>query len=191
VKISKYLQDSAQLPAANVLPTQGQETDAMRNDRTPAQEPVWINPGPTTPLQTAPQSAEIEAKVAELQAQAAQEHDEDDLDALKEINQFNDSIIKLEKISDQMRRDNSAYALANKHLVQYYGFTGSPLEQDMLQVILDGMDASPVYRRTVEEEASDNLELALQAAAVVRDRAILAKEERKELDLQSASPSYP
>lgn len=191
VKISQYLQDSAQLPAANVLPTQGQETDAMRNDRTPAQEPVWINPNPTTPLRTGPQSAEIEAKVAELQAQATQEHDEDDLDALKEIDQFNDSIIKLEKISDQMRRDNSAYALANKHLVQYYGFTGSPLEQDMLQVILDGMDASPVYRRTVEEESSDNLELALQAAAVVRDRAILAKEERKELDLQSASPSYP
>ncbi|HHM6096814.1 TPA: DNA-processing protein DprA [Pseudomonas aeruginosa] len=188
VKISQYLQDSAQLPAANVLPTQGQETDAMRNDRTPAQEPVWINPNPTTPLRTGPQSAEIEAKVAELQAQAAREHD---LDAFEEIGQFNDSIIRLEKITDQMRRDNSAYALARKHLVQYYGFDGTPSEQDMLQVILDGMDASPVYRRTVEEEASDNLELALQAAAVVRDRAILAKEERKELDLQSASPSYP
>lgn len=188
VKISQYLQDSAQLPAANVLPTQGQETDAMRNDRTPAQEPVWINPGPTTPLQTGPQSAEIEAKVAELQAQAAQEHD---LDAVEEIGQFNDAIVRLEKITDQMRCDNSAYALARKHLVQYYGFDGTPSEQDMLQVILDGMDASPVYRRTVEEEASDNLELALQAAAVVRGRAILAKEERKELDLQSASPSYP
>lgn len=188
VKISQYMQDSAQLPAANVLPTQGQETDAMRNDRTPAQEPVWINPDPTTPLRTGPQSAEIEAKVAELQAQAAREHD---LDAFEEIGQFNDSIIRLEKITDQMRRDNSAYALARKHLVQYYGFDGTPSEQDMLQVILDGMDASPVYRRTVEEEASDNLELALQAAAVVRDRAILAKEERKELDLQSASPSYP
>ncbi|MDS9628982.1 DNA-processing protein DprA [Pseudomonas aeruginosa] len=188
VKISQYLQDSAQLPAANVLPTQGQETDAMRNDRTPAQEPVWINPGPTTPLRTGPQSAEIEAKVAELQAQAAREHD---LDAFEEIGQFNDSIIRLEKITDQMRRDNSAYALARKHLVQYYGFDGTPSEQDMLQVILDGMDASPVYRRTVEEEASDDLELALQAAAVVRDRAILAKEERKELDLQSVSPSYP
>ncbi|EMA2595224.1 DNA-protecting protein DprA [Pseudomonas aeruginosa] len=188
VKISQYMQDSAQLPAANVLPTQGQETDAMRNDRTPAQEPVWINPDPTTPLRTGPQSAEIEAKVAELQAQAAREHD---LDAFEEIGQFNDSIIRLEKITDQMRRDNSAYALARKHLVQYYGFDGTPSEQDMLQVILDGMDASPVYRRTVEEEASDNLDLALQAAAVVRDRAILAKEERKELDLQSASPSYP
>ncbi|MFU2936896.1 DNA-processing protein DprA [Pseudomonas aeruginosa] len=188
VKISQYLQDSAQLPAANVLPTQGQETDAMRNDRTPAQEPVWINPGPTTPLRTGPQSAEIEAKVAELQGQAAREHD---LDAFEEIGQFNDSIIRLEKITDQMRRDNSAYALARKHLVQYYGFDGTPSEQDMLQVILDGMDASPVYRRTVEEEASDDLELALQAAAVVRDRAILAKEERKELDLQSVSPSYP
>ncbi|OWJ93018.1 hypothetical protein B6S59_18870 [Pseudomonas sp. A46] len=188
VKISQYMQDSAQLPAANVLPTQGQETDAMRNDRTPAKEPVWINPGPTTPLRTGPQSAEIEAKVAELQAQAAREHD---LDAFEEIGQFNDSIIRLEKITDQMRRDNSAYALARKHLVQYYGFDGTPSEQDMLQVILDGMDASPVYRRTVEEEASDDLELALQAAAVVRDRAILAKEERKELDLQSVSPSYP
>ncbi|MBD9428249.1 DNA-protecting protein DprA [Pseudomonas sp. PDM15] len=188
VKISQYLQDSAQLPAANVLPTQGQETDAMRNDRTPAQEPVWINPGPTTPLQTGPQSAAVEAKVAELQAQAAQEHD---LDALEEIGQFNDAIVRLEKITDQMRRDNSAYALARKHLVQYYGFDGTPSEQDMLQVILDGMDASPYYRRAVEEEASDDLELALQAAAVVRDRAILAKEERKELDLQSAAPSYP
>jgi len=188
VKISKYLQDSAQLPAANVLPTQGQETDAMRNDRTPAQEPVWINPGPTIPLQTGPQSAEVEAKVAELQAQAEQDND---LDAFEEIGQFNDAIIRLEKITDQMRRDNTAYALARKHLVQYYGFDGTPSEQYMLQVILDGMDASPVYRRTVEEEASDNLELALQAAAVVRDRAILAKEERKELDLQSASPSYP
>ncbi|EPQ6932384.1 DNA-processing protein DprA [Pseudomonas aeruginosa] len=187
-KISQYLQDSARLPAANPLLSQGQETDAMRNDRTPAQEPVWINPGPTTPLQTGPQSAEIEAKVAELQAQAMQEHD---LDALEEIGQFNDSIIRLEKITDQMRRDNSAYALARKHLVQYYGFDGTPSEQDMLQVILDGMDASPVYRRTVEEEASDDLELALQAAAVVRDRAILAKEERKELELQSLSPSYP
>ncbi|WP_445676396.1 DNA-processing protein DprA (plasmid) [Pseudomonas aeruginosa] len=188
VKISKYLQDSAQLPAANVLPTQGQETDAMRNDRTPAQEPVWINPGPTIPLQTGPQSAEVEANVAELQAQAEQDND---LDAFEEIGQFNDAIIRLEKITDQMRRDNTAYALARKHLVQYYGFDGTPSEQYMLQVILDGMDASPVYRRTVEEEASDNLELALQAAAVVRDRAILAKEERKELDLQSASPSYP
>jgi len=188
VKISQYLQDSAQLPAANVLPTQGQETDAMRNDRTPAQEPVWINPDPTTPLRTGPQSAEIEAKVAELQAQAAREHD---LDAFEEIGQFNDSIIRLEKITDQMRRDNSAYALARKHLIQYYGFDGTPSEQDMLQVILDGMDASPVYRRTVEEEASDNLELALQAAAVVRDRAILAKEERKELDLQFTTPSCP
>ncbi|HFH3086240.1 TPA: DNA-processing protein DprA [Pseudomonas aeruginosa] len=188
VKISQYLQDSAQLPAANVLPTQGQETDAMRNDRTPAQEPVWINPGPTIPLQTGPQSAEVEAKVAELQAQAEQDND---LDAFEEIGQFNDAIIRLEKITDQMRRDNTAYALARKHLVQYYGFDGTPSEQYMLQVILDGMDASPVYRRTVEEEASDNLELALQAAAVVRARAILAKEERKELDLQSASPSYP
>lgn len=188
VKISQYLQDSAQLPAANVLPTQGQETDAMRNDRTPAQEPVWINPDPTTPLRTGPQSAEIEAKVAELQAQAAREHD---LDAFEEIGQFNDSIIRLEKITDQMRRDNSAYALARKHLIQYYGFDGTPSEQDMLQVILDGMDASPVYRRTVEEEASDNLELALLAAAVVRDRAILAKEERKELDLQFTTPSCP
>lgn len=188
VKISQYLQDSAQLPAANVLPTQGQETDAMRNDRTPAQEPIWINPNPTIPLQTGPQSAEIEAKIAELQAQAAQEHDLDELD---EIFRFRDSIVGLEKITDQMQLDNRAYALARKHLVQYYGFDGRPSEQDMLQVILDGMDASPVYRRTVEEEASDNLELALQAAAVVRDRAILAKEERKEFDLQSASPSYP
>lgn len=188
VKISQYLQDSAQRPAANVLPTQGQETDAMRNDRTPAQEPVWINPGPTTPLQNGPQSAEVEAKVAELQAQAAQEND---LDALEEIGQFHDAIVRLEKITDQMRRDNSAYALARKHLVQYYGFDGTPSEQDMLQVILDGMDASPYYRRAVEEDASDDLELALQAAAVVRDRAILAKEERKELDLQSVSPSYP
>jgi hypothetical protein len=53
------------------------------------------------------------------------------------------------------------------------------------------MDASPVYRRTVEEEASSDLELALHAAVVVRDRAILAKEDRKELDMQSLSPSYP
>jgi DNA protecting protein DprA len=188
VKISQYLQDSAQLPAANVLSTQGQETDAMRNDRTTSEGPIWINPNPTIPLQTGPQSAEIEAKIAELQAQAAQEHDLDELD---EIFRFRDSIVGLEKITDQMQLDNRAYALARKHLVQYYGFDGRPSEQDMLQVILDGMDASPVYRRTVEEEASDNLELALQAAAVVRDRAILAKEERKEFDLQSASPSYP
>lgn len=187
-KISQYVQDSISLPAAPAIPTQGQETAAMRNDRNPADEPVWVNPGPVVPLQTGPQSPEIEAKVAELQAQVSLEHDPD---ASAEVSRLNDSIIKLDGIADQMTRDNSAYALVRKHLVQYYGFDGTPLEQDMLQVILDGMDASPVYRRTVEEEATSNLELALQAAAVVRDRAILAKEERKELDMQALSPTYP
>lgn len=159
----------------------------MRNDRTPNTDAAWVNPGPITPLKTGPQSPEIEAKVASLQAQASLEHD---ADAFAEITRFSDAVIGLEKITDQMSRDNSAYALARKHIVQYYGFDGSPHEQDMLQVLLDGMDASPVYRRTIEEDATDEMDTALQAAAVVRDRAILAKEERKELDMQLHAPSF-
>lgn len=164
---------------------QSSSEQSLATDQSPS-EAVWVNPGPVTSLQTGPQSPEIEAKVAGLLAQAALEHDPD---AAAEIDRLSDAIVGLEKIDNPMRRDNSAYALARKHLVQYYGFDGTSLEQEVLQVILDGMAASPVYRRAIEEDATDEMDLALQAAAVVRDRAILAKEERKELDMQ-LSPEF-
>lgn len=184
LKVTQYLQDSALL-SATPLQTKLQETAFMPDNHASAPDPVWINPGPTKVLQTESQSPELEIKISLLQEQSQQPQD---LDALAEIHRFHDEITGLEKVLDEMRRGNRAYTLARKHIVQYYGFDGTAHEQDMLQVILDGMDASPVYRRTIDEEAASSLDFALLAAAVVRDRAIVAKELGQDVDMQPSDP---
>lgn len=144
----------------------------------------WSNPALMSP-RSSEQSPEVEAKIAQLLAQAESERDPD-LQA--EIDQMSDAIARLGNIQNAMTRDNSAYAMGRHHVVQYYGFDGTPLELEMLQVLLGGMSANVMYRMAVNSEAPDSLELALQAAAVARDRAILAKEERKDFDMQLMTP---
>ena len=132
-------------------------------------------------LNVATQSAEVEEKVEQLLVQAAGERDPD---LLAEINAMADAITRLEKIEDDMRRDNSAYLLSRNHIAEYYGFRGTSLEQEMLQVMLDGSERYMLYQRAIFEVAPESLEAALAAARVVRDRAILAKDERKDFDMQ-------
>lgn len=146
----------------------------------------WTNPALGLPLQSAVQSPEVEAKIAQLLAQAAGERDPD---LLAEIDQMSDAIARLGDIKNEMSRDNSAYALGRNHVVQYYGFNNTALELEMLYLLLDGKSASAAYRMAVDEKAPDSLELAMQAAAVARDRAILAKEERKDADMARAQAS--
>lgn len=183
-RVTQYLQDTAVWPTPPAQQTQPQETSFMRGNDISTSDAVWLNPGPARNLQTEPQSPQLEAKISLLQELSRQPQD---LDALAEIHSFHDEITGLENVTDEMKRGNRAYSLARKHIVQYYGFDGTAHEQDMLQVILDGMDASPVYRRTMNEEATSELDFALLAAAVVRDRAILAKETGKDVGMQSTS----
>lgn len=185
LRVTQYLQGSALSAATPILQTQPQGTAFMPDSPASPPDPVWINPGPTMALQTESQLPELEIKISLLRAQAQQPQD---LDALAEIHRFHDEITGLEKIQDEMHRGNRAYTLARKHIVQYYGFDSTSHEQDMLQVILDGMDASPVYRRTIAEEATSDLEFALLAAAVVRDRAIVGKELGQDVDMQPTDP---
>lgn len=145
----------------------------------------WTCPALAAQLHTAQQSPEIEDKIKQLLAQANGERDSD---LLTEIDQMSDAIVRLENIQNAMTRDNSAYAMGRNHVVQYYGFDGTALELEMLQVILSGKAASAAYGMAVTDQAPDSLELALQAAAVIHDRAILAKEERKEFDMQLVTP---
>ncbi len=140
----------------------------------------WSNPALMSP-RSSEQSPEVEAKIAQLLAQAEGERDPD-LQA--EIDQMSDAIVRLGNIQNAMTRDNSAYAMGRNHVVQYYGFDGTSLELEMLQVLLDGKAASATYAMAINDDAPDSLELALQAAAVACDRAILAKEERKDFDMQ-------
>lgn len=144
----------------------------------------WSNPALLPPQSSEP-SPEVEAKIAQLLTQSEGERDPD-LQA--EIDQMSDAIVRLGNIQNAMTRDNSAYAMGRNHVVQYYGFDGTSLELEMLQVLLDGKAASATYAMAINDEAPDSLELALQAAAVARDRAILAKEERKEFDMQLMTP---
>lgn len=157
--------------------TENQEVSSMRND------------GNRATASGAPlQSPEIESKIEQLLALADGERDPD---LLAEIDQMSDAIVRLGNIQNAMTRANSAYAMGRNHVVQYYGFDGTALELEMLQVILSGKAASEAYGMAVSDQAPDSLELALQAAAVIHDRAILAKEERKEFDMQLMEPDGP
>lgn len=189
-KITQYLQDKA-APSTPAGLSQEPEEALMRNDQTPIADLMGGSEGPSNVLQVEPLTPELEAKIALLQEQSIQPQVPE---MLAEIQSLQDQITGLERISDPMRRDNRAYALARKHVNEYYGFDGTPHEQDMLEVILTGMDINPIYRSTMSSEATDDLDFSLLAAAVVRDRAALARENPQGLELQSdyadSAPEY-
>lgn len=82
-----------------------------------------------------------------------------------------------------MKRDSAADRLARSHLMAFTDYKGTPYEQAMAEVILDGMESNDRYRTTVEEECSDSMELTLKAAQVGRDRGIDQKELSKSMDM--------
>lgn len=132
-------------------------------------------------LQTNEQPPEVEAKVAELQRMQEQANDPD---TYSEIFRYGEAVHRLESIEDGMNRDSAADRLARSHLMAFTDYEGTPYEQAMAEVIVDGMESNDRYRATIEEECPESMEVTLRAAQVGRDRAISLKDTAKDYDAQ-------
>ncbi|HHM8819574.1 TPA: LPD7 domain-containing protein [Pseudomonas aeruginosa] len=132
-------------------------------------------------LQTGEQSPEVEAKVAELQQMQEQANDPD---TYSEIYRYAEAVHRLENIEEGMSRDSAADRLARSHLMAFTDYEGTPYEQAMAEVIVDGMESNDRYRTTIEEECPESMEVTLRAAQVGRDRAISLKDTAKDFDAQ-------
>lgn len=145
-----------------------------------------VNPGlavapSSAGLQTNEQPPEVEAKVAELQRMQEQANDPD---TYSEIFRYGEAVHRLENIEEGMNRDSAADRLARSHLMAFTDYEGTPYEQAMAEVIVDGMESNDRYRTTIEEECPESMEVTLRAAQVGRDRAISLKEVAKDYDAQ-------
>lgn len=197
--------------AAPAMPnfTYNGEPATIDLERFQQQEPQPVAQEPEAPQATAPampsfthngqpatidlsrfQPQQVEAKLAELQSQREQISDPqwvangfDPDETISELNRYAESFMRLDAIEDGMSRDAAADRLARSHLMAYTEYQGTPYEQEMAEVIIDGMESNDRYRLTIQEESSDSVDLALGAAQIGRERAILDKEVRKEFDM--------
>ena len=136
------------------------------------------------------QPQQVEAKLAEMQSLREQINDPqwvasgfDPDETISELNRYAESFMRLDAIEDGMSRDAAADRLARSHLLAYTDYQGTPYEHEMAEVIIQGMESNDRYRLTIQEESSDSVDLALGAAQVWHERAILDKEVRKEFDM--------
>jgi hypothetical protein len=189
--------------------THNGEPATLDLERFQQQEPQPVAQEPEAPQATAPampnfthngqpatidlsrfQPQQVEAKLAELQSLREQINDPqwvangfDPDETISELNRYAESFMKLDALEDGMSKDAAADRLARSHLMAYTEYQGTPYEQEMAEVIIDGMESNDRYRLTIQEESSDSVDLALGAAQIGRERAILDKEVRKEFDM--------